>query len=49
MSNNKQYTDFNDLAAAAGLNEVAQQIKHALTNQVIITQAANDADDEQGK
>ena len=46
MNNNKQYTDFNDLAATAGLNEVAQQIKHALTNQVIITQAANDADNK---
>ena len=46
MSNNKQYTDFNDLAAAAGLNEVALQIKHALTNQAIVTQAANDADNK---
>lgn len=46
MSNNKQYTDFNDLAATAGLNEVAQQIKHALTNQAIVTQAANDADNK---
>ncbi len=46
MSNNKQYTDFNDLAAAAGLNEVSRQIKHALTNQAIITAAANDADSQ---
>lgn len=38
----KQYTDFNDLAAASGLNEVARQIKHALANQSIVTQAAND-------
>jgi len=39
----KQHTDFNDLAAAAGLNEVARQIKHALANQSI-AQAANDDD-----
>ena len=38
----KQHTDFNDLAAASGLNEVARQIKHALANQSIVTQAAND-------
>ena len=38
----KQHTDFNDLHAAAGLNEVARQIKHALANQSIVTQAAND-------
>ena len=38
----KQHTDFNDLAAAAGLNEVARQIKHALANKSIVTQAAND-------
>ena len=44
MSNNKQLTDFNDLAAAAGLNEVSSQIKHALANQSIVTQAANDDD-----
>lgn len=42
MSNNKQFTDFNDLAAAAGLNEVSRQIKHALTNPSVVTQAAND-------
>ncbi len=42
MSNDKQYTDFNDLHAAAGLNEVARQIKQALINQVVITSAAND-------
>lgn len=38
----KQHTDFNDLAAASGLNEVARQIKYALANQSIVTQAAND-------
>ncbi|PLT21293.1 primase-helicase family protein [Psychrobacter sp. MES7-P7E] len=38
----KQHTDFNDLAAAAGLNEVSRQIKYALANQSIVTQAAND-------
>lgn len=38
----KQHTDFNDLAAASGLNEVARQIKHALANQSIVTRAAND-------
>ncbi|AAZ18331.1 hypothetical protein Psyc_0468 [Psychrobacter arcticus 273-4] len=38
----KQHSDFNDLAAASGLNEVARQIKHALANQSIVTQAAND-------
>ena len=42
MSNDKQHTDFNDLHAAAGLNEVANQIKHALANPVIVTLAAND-------
>ena len=42
MSNSKQLTDFNDLHAAAGLNEVANQIKQALANPVIVTQAAND-------
>jgi len=42
MSNDKQYTDFNDLAAAAGLNEVSRQIKYALEHQTIITDAAND-------
>jgi len=40
---NKKYTDFNDLAAAAGLNEVSRQIKYALEHQTIITDAANDA------
>ena len=38
----KKHTDFNDLADASGLNEVARQIKHALANQSIVTQAAND-------
>lgn len=46
MSNDKQFTDFNDLHAAAGLNEVANQIKQALENPVIVTQAANDADNQ---
>lgn len=38
----KQPSDFNDLAASAGLNEVARQIKHALANKSIVTHAAND-------
>lgn len=38
----KQHSDFNDLAATAGLNEVARQIKHAVANKSIVTQAAND-------
>lgn len=38
----KQHSDFNDLAASAGLNEVARQIKYALANKSIVTQAAND-------
>ncbi|WP_201555802.1 primase-helicase family protein [Psychrobacter sp. 72-O-c] len=43
MIPDKQLTDFNDLAAAAGLNEVSRQIKYALEHQTIITDAANDA------
>ena len=38
----KKHTDFNDLADASGLNEVARQIKYALANKSIVTQAAND-------
>lgn len=38
----KKHTDFNDLADASGINEVARQIKYALANQSIVTQAAND-------
>lgn len=38
----KQHSDFNDLAASAGLNEVARQIKYALANKSIVTHAAND-------
>lgn len=38
----KQHTDFNDLARAAGLNEVARQIKYAIEHQSIVTDAAND-------
>lgn len=38
----KQHTDFNDLARAAGLNEVARQIKYAVEHQSIVTAAAND-------
>ena len=38
----KQHSDFNDLAASAGLNEVARQIKYALANKSTVTQAAND-------
>ena len=40
----KQHTDFNDLARAAGLNEVARQIKYAIEHQSIVTAAANDND-----
>lgn len=36
-------SDFNDLAKAAGLNEVAQQIAYAIQNPHVITDAANDA------
>lgn len=46
MSNTEQkaLSDFNDLANAAGINEVAQQIIHAIQNPCIVTDAANDAE-----
>lgn len=44
MSTSKQHTDFNDLAKAAGLNEVSRQITYAIQNPSVITAtAANDA------
>ena len=46
MSTDKQHTDFNDLHNAAGLNEVSRQIKYAIEHQVIVTNAANDADNQ---
>jgi len=42
MQDNK-LTDFNDLAASFGLNEVKSQIEVALLNKNIVTKAANDA------
>lgn len=46
MSNTEQkaLSDFNDLANTAGINEVAQQIIHAIQNPHIVTDAANDAE-----
>lgn len=42
MNTDKQYSDFNDLAAISGLSAVTRQITQALTKPSIVAPAAND-------